>query len=159
MVTRVAFPGAVAVGSTHDAADDNKMPGGWIGYNEVSANQSSITSEVDLTGLSVTVTVNTSRRIKITGFLPAVLSDVVANRVRLRIKESTTTLQTAEIVTQTFVATSAGSLEAVVVLTPSAGSHTYKLSLQRDQGSGNVTMVASSTQLASILVEDVGPSA
>jgi hypothetical protein len=45
---------------------------------------------------------------------------------------------------------------AYAILTPSTGSHTYKLSAERPQGTANITMQAGSTFPAFILVEDVG---
>lgn len=157
MATRTPY--APAVGEVLTAANLAKMAKGWIGLNSVTANQGSITSEADLTGLSLTVTIEANRMYKITGYVAAVLCNTADNRVRLRIKEGATVLQTAELVTRVFTATSSGYLMAEVTLVaPSAGSHTYKLTMLRDQGSGTVTMVAGTGQEAFILIEDIGPS-
>jgi hypothetical protein len=43
-----------------------------------------------------------------------------------------------------------------VILSPSAGSHTYKLTALRAAGTGNITMAANSLAPAFILVEDIG---
>ena len=50
------------------ASKMNELPKGVLGYAQVTANQGSITTGSDLTGLSVTVTVPAGRRLKITGF-------------------------------------------------------------------------------------------
>lgn len=145
-----------AVGDVITEANLEKLPGGWIGYAEVSANQASISTETDLTGLSVTVTVGDSRRIRITG--RGIVSRTVADGVTLgQIKESTTVLgrwcQHSPSATTEF-----GNEMGFCVITPSAGSHTYKLTLQRNTGTGTVTLNAGTGSEASITVEDIGPA-
>jgi hypothetical protein len=131
---------------------------GVLGYAEVTANQSSITTEVALTGLTSTVTVAQGRRVKITGSI-RVGSSVVDDVVTMRIKEDGTTVQTAEInIDSRTTAAINQSLERSVVETPTAGSHTYTITLALGGGSGSLTMVASSTSPAFILVEDIGPA-
>ena len=50
----------------------NQLPKGWLGYAQVVANQAGIgTTEVDLTGLTVTVTVPAGRRVRIIGHVVA----------------------------------------------------------------------------------------
>jgi hypothetical protein len=151
---RTAFPGTSTTGITHTAAHDNDLPGGWIGYVQVVADQNSITTETDLTGLSQTVTVNTSRRIQITAEISYSCSSGAGNRAALRIKESTTVLQERR-----WSAGTSGteSASATVILTPSSGSHTYKLSLAQ-QDAGNVNLLASATNPSFLLIEDVGPA-
>lgn len=134
-------------GAWHDCA------GGSLGYASATANQGSITSEADLTSLTSTVTVPANHRIKISAQID-VQSSAASDRVTLRIKESTTVLQACRVVV---VAVDTGeSINCEVVLTPSGGSHTYKLSLERDTGTGNAQLNASSTMPAYILVEDIG---
>lgn len=128
--------------------------GGTLGYAQITSNITGISTETDLTGLSVTVTVGTGRRIRVSAFAPH--ARTVADGVtRLRIKESTTTLTMADGHVR---AAGEGQipLQAAVILTPSAGSHTYKLSLARDSGTGTVGCTALSTNPAFILVEDIG---
>lgn len=125
-----------------------------LGYAQVVADQTGITTEASLTGLSVTVSVTAGHKIKITGHVRAA-SAVSQDVSELRIKETTTVLA-LDRVSQ---ANSSGlkSLHSEVVLTaPSAGSHTYHLTLLRDSGSGTYTMSAGATYPAFILVEDLG---
>lgn len=131
---------------------------GTLGYAQVTANQTITASgtETDLTGLTATVTVGTGRRIRISG--QGILSRTVADGVTLgRFKESTTALgrwaQHSPSANTEF-----GHSHGAVILTPSAGSHTYKLTLQRFSGTGNVTLNADSTSPAFILCEDIGPA-
>lgn len=124
-----------------------------LGFAEVTANQGSITTITDLTGLSVTVTVpSNGRRVKITGF--CFLESSVANDyLSLVVRESTTELSSTR-----FAVPFSGQGQAYLVthvLSPSAGSHTYKLSARRDTGTGTVTMTANSNRTAYILVEAI----
>lgn len=156
MAVRTAYAGAAVAGEVLTAANVNRVPGGWIGYNEVTASQGSIgATEVALTTLTVTVTVGTSRRIRIsaeTMFATTVAQDVA----ELRIKEGTTVLQARP--RKIMAASQSETISASVVLTPSAGSHTYYLAAILASGSGTITSAASATQPASILVEDIGPA-
>lgn len=123
------------------------------GYAQVTANQGSITTETDLTSLTVTVTVNSGERIKITGHV-RVASTSASDVPELHIKESTTVLALDRSAFTT--ASSLVTIHGEVILTPSAGSHTYKLSMLRDSGSGTLTMSAGATFPAYILVEGIG---
>lgn len=126
--------------------------GGALGYAQVVANQTGIgTVEVDLTSLTVTVTVGSGRRVKITGKVDLATTTGTGAQTELRIKEGATQLQRGKIESPT---NTSESQEAFAILTPSAGVHTYKLSLIT--GNGTVTMVATSELPAFILVEDIG---
>lgn len=153
MSNRTAFPGTSTTGITHTAAHDNDLPGGWIGYVEKTADQTGITTETDLTGLSQAVTVNTSRRILISCQC-MVTKSVASTRAIIRIKEGAVILASGII-----GAVTGGNhtVDAQVVLTPSAASHTYKVSLE-SLDSGSVNLTASSTEKSFLLIEDIGPA-
>jgi hypothetical protein len=151
MPVRTAYVGTEAVGDVLTKANFDKLPGGWIGYAEVTANQGSITAEVDLTSLTVTVTVNTTRRIKITGRCYMQNTGTAGGDI-LKIHEDGVQIMEAGLPGHT----TAHVLHAEAVRTPSAGSHTYKLRGQAT--AGTATMVASATIPAFILVEDMGPA-
>lgn len=126
-------------------------PWGTLGFAQVTTTQSGITTVTDLTGLTTTVTVGTGRRIRITGFIRWQQATSTSNPV-IQIQEGATILADA-----VFVQAAAGwqgNFTAEVVLTPSAGSHTYKLTLQTNAGS--VSSFAAATEPAFILVEDIG---
>lgn len=141
-------------GEVLTATNLEKLAGGWIGYAEVTADQSGITVEVDLTSLTVAVTVGPSRRIKITASV-RVVTTVNNDAVTLKIAEGATILQQRDVTLS--VASNSGGLVAEVVLTPTTGAHTYKLRMVRTLGS--VTMQAGATYPAFICVEDIGPAA
>lgn len=134
------------------AAQMNDLPQGTLGYAPATVSQGSITAEVDLTSLTVTVTTTASRRIKISGW--AFFNSSVANDiVRFLIQQDGVQVASgAAILPVTFNV----GVPVFAVLTPSAGSHTYKLRAARDSGTGNVSMNASATFPAFILVEDIG---
>lgn len=130
------------------------LPQGQLAYAQVTADQSTIgTGLVDLSGLSVTITVDGTRRVKL--FAEVMMQSTVANdRVDVMIREGTTVLQIADVSVG-----NANAPETVViplVLTPTNGSHTYKLSAQRSSGSGSFTSRAGSTNPAFIVAEDLG---
>jgi hypothetical protein len=152
MAVRTAY--APVAGTAITAANHAKFPGGWIGYAETTTAQTGIAAgPTDLTSLSVTVTVGTSRRITIQGStgIQQITSTGLGD---LQIRNgSGTVLNRARVST---TATSIGQLECTSVQTPSSGSNTYKLSL--GTSAGTIDTVAASTNPAFILVQDIGPS-
>jgi hypothetical protein len=141
---------------TPAAAVDTVGPAGLIGYAAVTANQTGITTEADLTGLAATVTVSAGRYIRITGSIRyggTTVDDVAT----LRIKEGTTLHQTSQMSIGRNTTQANPYMERSVILTPTAGSHIYKLTLERSVGTGNMQMVASVGAPAFIAVEDLGP--
>jgi hypothetical protein len=124
--------------------------GGQLGYEQVIANQTGISAETDLTGLSVIVTVATGRRIKISS-LTWVRQNISAALVTVRIKEGATSLARSQI---TLATNDQTPLSPFIVLSPSAGSHTYKLTLATS--ANTVDLIAASGEPSLILVEDIG---
>lgn len=155
MPVRTAYAGAAVPGEVLTAANVNKTPGGWIGYAEVTANQGGIgTTDTDLTGLSVAVTVGTSRRIRISVF-SNVSMQTASNRAYLRIQEGATVLTEAR---EDIVNDNHAPMNASVVLTPTAGAHTYKVTARVLNAGSTLTAEAATTYPSYILVEDLGPA-
>lgn len=156
MAVRTAYVGTQVPGDVLTGANFTKVPGGWIGYAEVTANQGSITTaQTDLTGLSVAVTVGANRRIRITGYIRAVPQNATTS-VQLAIKEGATQLNACEQVAA--LAGNGWTSTTEWVGVPSTGAHTYKLAVTFASGTTN-SANASATAPAFILVEDIGPSA
>lgn len=129
------------------------LPRGVVGYAQVTAAQNGIgTAITDLTSLSVTFTALAGRRYRITGFAqwiyasgsPAVGVLRITDGANIQISESNMPGSAAVFTTW--------HVQAVV--TPSAGSVTYKLRANVNSGTINVT--ASSTAPVFIMVEDLG---
>jgi hypothetical protein len=128
---------------------------GTLGFAQVTAAQGSInsTTDVTLTGLSVTVNVGADRRIRITGEANFD-STVAGDDVGFRIYQDGSRIQSRRFsLDGGFQGASVSTIE-----TPSAGSHTYSLVALRSAGTGTITMQAQSDFPAYILVEDIGPA-
>jgi len=139
-------------GHDHDGTNSKLIsvtPYGSIGYAQVTADQTGITTtETDLTGLSVAVTVPAGRTIKVTGRAYFTAFAGGCNGANFEIYEGATMLQIGG---ATGGLSSNGVVEQVI-LTPSTGSHTYKLKAYAN-AAGTMTMQAGATYPCFILVE------
>lgn len=123
-----------------------------LGYAQVTADQTGITAETDLTSLTATVTVNASRRILVRAHLK--LQRTVADGgSNVYIKEGATYLS-QDVMVAVFANTQ-HTLIAEVSLTPTAGVHTYKVAIERF-GTGTLGSMSSANAPAFFLVEDIG---
>lgn len=153
MATRTAYPGTEIVGDVLTKANFDKLPGGLIGRVTNSSDQNTITTEVDVTGLSVAPTVGTSRKIRLQARLHVSYS--TAGFGIFTLKEGSTALRTFV----TLVASGGGiGHEFTATLdAPSAGVHTYKLTAS--VSAGNINIEGTDTdKRAELEVEDLGPS-
>lgn len=168
MPSRTAYAGTALTGDVYTAANHARMPGGWIGYAQVTATQALADAdsgglETDLTGLAIAVTVGSNRRIRVTGSGVLTLDDPLGNpSCEGYIKEGATYLgQWASwdlnAASGLIFDRASMSFERSVILTPSAGAHTYKLSAWASAGA-DMLLAASATTPAYILVEDLGPA-
>jgi hypothetical protein len=134
------------------------LPWGIVGYASRTSNVTGIgTSATDVTSLSVTATYVANRRIKITAF-GGLASGGTGDSGVLYIRESTTTLQSASTASGALSSFAGAALCPIVIVTPTAGSHTYKVSASQTNATTG-TFTASSTAPGFILIEDIGPSA
>ncbi len=127
-----------------------QMGAGVLGYAQVTANQTGISTTTDLAGLTVTVTVSSGRRIRITGVG--------------RLNQNTGTAQTVFAIQEGATVINLATIEAgaswteapvaMAIVQPTAGVHTYKLTLAT--GANTVDLLASATNPAWIMVEDIG---
>lgn len=166
----MTVPGGYIAGDVLTAANLNLLPGGKMGYAQVTANQTTITTETDLTSLTVTWTAVSARRYRITGYCtmrvdstpsPATWACVYITDGSNTKKQagygsfvpSGTSDSNDSLYTTAFVS---------VTETGLSGSTTRKLRAEsRGAGAANgdtVALIASSTQPAYILVEDIGPA-
>lgn len=124
---------------------------GSLGYAERTTDQTGITAETDLTSLTVTATVLSGERIRISAemFIASTVNNDVAS---LKIKEGATVLSQGAFV----VPTGGFRCHVSAIITPTAAAHTYKLSLARSVGTGNISMNAGAGYPGYILVEGIG---
>jgi hypothetical protein len=132
------------------AVGEGSVPLGFIAEATATASQNTITTVVDLTGLSVTWTALPGRRYRIEGRAHFQAASGAPSAI-LQITDTTPTLQRDAVI----LATTALPLFVTVdhEVEPAAGSVTYKL---RALSGGTINMVASATRYASIRVYDVG---
>jgi hypothetical protein len=140
----------VADGAITDPKLAAALPRGTLGYASTTGSQS-VSSQVDLTGLSVSVTAGSGRRIKVTGRV-GWTSTVADDGLQVLIQEDGSSVGTG--ISYGPQATNGVTTIAQTVRTPSSGSHTYKLRGLR-VGSGTLT-VSGSPYPNFILVEDIG---
>lgn len=135
---------------------DSTKPLGVLGYAKSTSTQE-ITTATEITSLSVTVTVGTSRLIKITGHVTYSFASGTPTYVQAYVNESTTILSTANMA----VSGSGDEFDqwtvevTALVVAPSAGSHTYRIRLAPIGGGTLQTTLTSSNQHF-ILIEDIG---
>jgi len=123
-----------------------------LGYEEITTPFTTTIngSDVDVTNVAVTVTVpEGGRKIKITAYAPSGYVNTNACTFVSSIKESSTLLNETEF---SVLANKRMPITIIAVLTPTAGSHTYKLAVRQDQAN-TLTVDAGATYPAFILVE------
>lgn len=111
-----------------------------LGYAEATADQGTITTVVDVTSCSSAVTVPTGgRRVKITGYIPKVTgSEINGANWTLSIKEGATVLNKATNHISVGTGSQFETMIAMWVGTPTAGAHTYKLTIEVSSGTGSI---------------------
>lgn len=155
MSNRTTAIGTQTTSDTLSAAEYNDAAGGWIGYVAITSSaHTSVTTDVDITGLAVTVTVGTSRRIRVSGHVRVSCSSDVGGTT-ISLWEGATLLDKSD--NYATVADGRTHCDPIAVLTPTAGSHTYKLSIA-NAFAGNSAVRADPTFPCFLMVEDVGPA-
>ena len=157
----MTVPGGYIAGDVLTAANLNLLPGGKMGYAEVTADQSTITTVADLTSLTVTWTAVAARRYRLT-FEGSLETSSAPSVNTVYITNSSNTA----VATRAFsLAANASAGEtpqwvgATVTLTGLSGSVTYKVRAAYTPDSvGSLTLKASATAPAYFLVEDIGPA-
>jgi hypothetical protein len=117
-------------------------------------------TEIDiLTGSAVTLVAGRCYKLSF-AYKGLYASSTSANNFVLRIKESSTTYMEWNEIVDATTARVGGSNFVVLDCTAdiSAGSHTFKVTLQRSIGSDTAAVAAGATYPATLLVEDAGPS-
>jgi hypothetical protein len=138
---------------TPTPAPASGAPGSTLGYGAQSTALTAFSADTDLPGSSVTVTVPAGRRIKITGKVTLSNPTVANAEWVMWIKEDGVAKQLGlrrnPNIGDTF------DILAEHVMTPTAGAHTYKLSVQRTAGTGTADSSIATDRAGFILVEDI----
>lgn len=124
-----------------------------IASAELASSQGSITTETDITGVTVTFTAVAGRQYKISA-RGTVLSSVAGDVATVRI---TTGGNTALGDCDVYIHSpgTGASFSTYTIETPGAGSVTYKVRIVRSLGTGNITAYESASAPFMILVEDL----
>ena len=109
------------------AAKMNSLPKGQLAYAQITANQSGITTVVDISGLSVTFDAGTSRRIRTTVYVWSLTSTVTADRGHGFIRSGTGT--NIQQWVHRFTGTNGEDGLRMDVVETLSGSHTRKVCL------------------------------
>lgn len=153
MAVRTAYVGTQSAGDVLTSANFSKLPGGCIGYASVTTAQAGIGAAMtDLTSLSVAVTVNTSRLIRIQAF-GIFQQQTSSGNQSVAIREGSTGLAQAN---GTVGAGAYFSPHVMAILSPTGGAHTYKVSASTDTATLNT--IAGATFPLFIAVFDDGPA-
>jgi hypothetical protein len=134
------------------------LPWGYLGHAVLNANQNSVgAGGVDITGLSVTVTVPANRRLRITA-KAKLLTGTLAAATSLILLRDAGQIDTADLSNDSSTpAASFGIDLASFDHAPAAGAHTYKLQAFFSVNTDN-SVVAAVNDPAFIVVEDIGPA-
>ena len=135
------------------SANLEKGPKGWLAYDTSTSTQSSITSEVAVTGLTETFTTGANRAIRYKCKIRGV-STVDQDNLRVRIKRDGTTVAAMDFELDTL------GTDLYVEgheIGPAAGTYTVTVTVQRSAGTGDVSLGTTTTDHW-VLVEDMGPS-
>jgi hypothetical protein len=157
MTTFLADTGAEEVyyGSTTGWRPAWNRAWGQIGYVEVTTGQTGITSQADVTSLTLTWAALANRRYRITGKIEVTptAADGAYNMVL-------TDAANTEVQRTTDACLTTSSRTAILLgcYTYSAGSITRKLRLAKIGGTGSLSIEASTAHPAFLLVEDIGPT-
>jgi hypothetical protein len=141
-------------GNILTAAQMNNLPFGRVAAPiSITTNQGSITSQVDITGATITFTAIAGRLYKAC-WAGLFNSTVSTDTFNFLLTDSSNNIQQQAISCP--ATTSDVSFIGFHVFTPGAGSITRKLRVQRQSGSGTGTIVAGGTFPTIFWIEDIG---
>lgn len=156
MPTRTAFPGTISAGASISAANNNRLPGGWLALDEDTASEvTSSTTELTLHTLSVPVGAN--RKLRIHFHTPKVTITVASDDFAFRIYYDGTAIQRLTC-KRSSTQTEDGVNFVGTVNTTTSGNKTIAVTLQRASGTGTCTLTPAAVAPTFMLVEDIGPS-
>ena len=172
MPARVGYVGTQNPGDVLTSGNFDKLGGGVLGYAVKTADQTGIGTVTDITSLSIAVDFTTlgTRLVRLSAkvgvqvdYSGAVGPSAPAGAL-LSIKEGATILGGCA---RTYFPTSGDAdddprmdMTTFAIVSPTAASHTYKLTMEQVDPDGNITVSvkADANYPSWIVVEDVGPA-
>lgn len=149
---------AVTISEANQVAADATRPLGVVFQTAVTSDQGSITSAADLTNLTTgspgVAALSSARRFRITANIN-VQTGTATEVAQLALLKDGTQLKTAS----AFLTVASKNATCTLVWEGVPGdtsNHVYKLQLSRQNATGTLTMKASATDPAQLLVEDIG---
>jgi hypothetical protein len=156
VVSRVSPSGIQVANTTAPVSFGNGIAGGWLLYLVKTSAQTGFgATEATVTNMSGSCTVNSGRRILIifSGETEATVADTTGI---YRIKEDGVLIKDFPVPQPTIAGGPGGESRMLIAqATPSAGTHTYSLTLQRTTGTGSLT---EKSNPGFLMVLDVGPA-
>jgi hypothetical protein len=139
-------------GNVLTANQMNRLPWGVMGYAQATANQTGITTETNITGLSVTFTADSTRYYRTTLYVAYGEQQTSANYPVVSIADGSNNIKQSHTMYQ--LASQGDAFCVVVVETGLTGSTTRKGRARTPTGS--LTLAAGATTPMFIVVEDIG---
>ena len=139
-------------GTILTAAQMNRLPWGIMGYAQATALQSGITTEVNVTGLTVTFTADSTRYYKTTIYTFSALQNTAAGYAEFKITDGSNVQKQSGVIYQGAGVQS--PLCVSVVETGLSGSVTRKARALTN--AGTLTLAAASASPMFIVIEDIG---
>ena len=152
-------PGGFTAGDVLAAADMNALPAGFIAIGSGTTNQTiNANGPTDLTGCTVTFTAVANRRYKITGQCGVSGIDADNRWLGLIYRGASAVGRFGTKEGNDAANNDIIHWHGCLVDSPSAGSVTYKLAVERTSGAADATFLGASDNPRFILVEDIGPA-
>lgn len=130
------------------------LPWGVMGYVNKTAAQNGISAATDITSLTITFTAVSTRLYRTTLYLPRLTQNTSTGLVVPLIADGASATKNQAV--RTLTATSETDVVVVILETGLSGSVTRKGRISTT--AGTVDVACSATQIAHILVEDLGPA-
>ena len=128
---------------------------GSVGYATSTTLSQGFTTVVDITGLTVTFTAISGRLYRVDSW--SLMQSTVSNdAVNMMIKNGAGTVLQQSIFH--LPSSSAAYMASASIITTATGSTTFKVSAQRQLGTGTIYAYSAATYPASIIVTDIGPA-
>lgn len=156
MPTRDSYAQDPSAGDVLTAANFRKLPGGWVGYAEGTSDVTGITTTAtDVTGTSLTLTPDSSRRLLLIGQIFVEATTAPARADVFIAQDGSQVGVQASVRLEATGTNNRQTLQIMAVITPTNASHTYILKASAVTGT---IAVRGASQASILYVADVGPA-